>query len=158
MRPVVNACLSVNYRSYSLFCALCFAYNCTRRIMLPNVLNSRLLSRLLYAAYWPVILPIYEGYWNTECSINTSIKINQVGWGLEILVVKSAADKSNPTEREAMGDDSICIPHVLCLFFERSVMLKMHFMWHPKHVISVDFTCWYYVHICNSVCHVVKCL
>jgi hypothetical protein len=51
---------------------------------------------------------------------------------VEILVVKtllkSAADKSNPTEREAMGDDSICVPHALYLFFERSVILKMHFV------------------------------
>jgi len=84
------------------------------------------------------------------------------GRGLEILVakilLKSAADKSNLTEREAMGDGSICIPHELFLFLERSVILKMHFVWHPKHVLSVNFTCWYYVHFYNFVCHVVKCL
>ena len=77
---------------------------------------------------------------------------------MAITLLKSAADKSNPTEREALGDDSICILHELYLFFERSVMLKMHCVWHPTHVISVDFTFWYYVHICNDVCHVVKCL
>jgi hypothetical protein len=43
-------------------------------------------------------------------------------------LLKSAVDICNQKEREAVGDGSICIPHELYLFFERSVILKMHFV------------------------------